>query len=618
VPSLQDLQSALEAERSARQAAEAHVSNIQQAVDAHRAKRKRWMDENHVATLEFACDKYLQKGQPSFLVSVFGVCASIDRFALVRRGGGKRTTEPQLTAAMADGSWTTDEYKVRMLFMKHIIPEAKKILHESVLPEEEALCALGLTDDDHSGIGKNMDGYERSLERITQLGSGDQAAQKLMDEYLKAALVPDHPTDPVGLDSDERLTNCADAVVELKDYATNAFEIRDRRLDDRVCNSTHLDARRWLKPREHLSAEDKRSVETLLDQLRKCVVNERALGLLLQALALPLFNNKAAAASKTVVIVCTGANHGKSLIVELIFAAYGDYARSFSVDSICKGASETSRSAFVIEAGGARIYVLDELSGKTIDWELIKWAGTNARRSTRPAGQSHTIEITRPPYMAIFCNPPQLGQQPDRQTREKLMFMAARALRSDDASGRGGGHGAEGGGEPGDDESPLSRYEQYMGRFVSSASDVDDENHVYLMDANVLADASTRGGPMLHLLYHSICNKPDVHLWNSYLGLESMVRKRDNEWVLEEQAVEMLAAEDQKARQRVKLAEARERARAQAVQGVPVAASDAVPTEVRVVGNHEFTTVEEALRKLVESSVLLVQPRQGYIVTSQV
>eukprot|EP00966_Prymnesium_polylepis_P093396 2161869-Prymnesium_polylepis.3 len=72
VPSLQDLQSALEAERSARQAAEAHVSNIQQAVDAHRAKRKRWMDENHVATLEFACDKYLQKGQPSFLVSVFG------------------------------------------------------------------------------------------------------------------------------------------------------------------------------------------------------------------------------------------------------------------------------------------------------------------------------------------------------------------------------------------------------------------------------------------------------------------------------------------------------------------------------------------------------------------
>eukprot|EP00966_Prymnesium_polylepis_P329431 7385128-Prymnesium_polylepis.1 len=88
-----------------------------------------------------------------------------------------------------------------------------------------------------------MDGYERSLERITQLGSGDQAAQKLMDEYLKAALVPDHPTDPVGLDSDERLTNCADAVVELKDYATNAFEIRDRRLDDRVCNSvsyTHL------------------------------------------------------------------------------------------------------------------------------------------------------------------------------------------------------------------------------------------------------------------------------------------------------------------------------------------------------------------------------------------
>ena len=141
---------------------------------------------------------------------------------------------------------------------------------------------------------------------------------------------------------------------------------------------------------------------------------------------------------------------------------------------------------------------------------------------------------------------------------------------------------------------------------------------MYLMDANVLADASTRGGPMLHLLYHSICNKPDVHLRNSYLGLESMVRKRDNEWVLEEQAVEMLAAEDQKARQRVKLAEARERARAQAVQGVPVAASDAVPTEVRVVGNHEFTTVEEALRKLVESSVLLVQPRQGYIVTSQV
>eukprot|EP00966_Prymnesium_polylepis_P207537 4807455-Prymnesium_polylepis.1 len=53
-----------------------------------------------------------------------------------------------------------------------------------------------------------------------------------------------------------------------------------------------------------------------------------------------------------------------------------------------------------------------------------------------------------------------------------------------------------------------------------------------------------------------------------------MVRKRDNEWVLEEQAVEMLAVEDQKARQRVKLAEARERARAQAVQGVPVATND--------------------------------------------
>ena len=102
-------------------------------------------------------------------------------------------------------------------------------------------------------------------------------------------------------------------------------------------------------------------METLLGQLSKCVVNERALDLLLQALGLPLVNNKAAAASKTVVIVCTGANHGKSLIVELIFAAYGDYARSFSVDSICKGASETSRSAFVIEAGGARIYVLDEL-----------------------------------------------------------------------------------------------------------------------------------------------------------------------------------------------------------------------------------------------------------------
>eukprot|EP00966_Prymnesium_polylepis_P056962 1318879-Prymnesium_polylepis.1 len=61
--------------------------------------------------------------------------------------------------------------------------------------------------------------------------------------------------------------------------------------------------------------------------------------------------------------------------------------------------------------------------------------------------------------MAIFCNPPQLGQQPDRQTREKLVFMAACALRSDGDSGRGGGHGAEGSGEPGDDESPLSRYE---------------------------------------------------------------------------------------------------------------------------------------------------------------
>jgi hypothetical protein len=199
VPSIQDLQSALAAERSARQAAEAahqaaeaahqaaeaarrdaeaQVSSIQQAVDAHHAKRKRWMDKNHIATLEFACEKYLKKGQPSFLVSVFGVCDSIYKFALVRRGGGKQTTEPQMAAAMVDNNWTTDEYKVRMLFTKHIIPEAKKILHESVLPEEEALRALGWSGDNHSDISLKTDGYERSLELITQLGSGDHAAQK--------------------------------------------------------------------------------------------------------------------------------------------------------------------------------------------------------------------------------------------------------------------------------------------------------------------------------------------------------------------------------------------------------------------------------------------------------
>ena len=98
--------------------------------------------------------------------------------------------------------------------------------------------------------------------------------------------------------------------------------------------------------------------------------------------------------------------------------------------------------------------------------------------------------------------------------------------------------------------------------------------------------------------------------------------KRDNEWVLEEQAVEMLALEDQKARQRVKLVEARERARAQTVQGMTVATNDVIvaaeTTTVVRASTDESETVEEALRKLVERVCGLMSPSVGSRVYAQV
>ena len=530
------------------------------------AARRALIDEDTMElNMQFACEAYCKNpSKLAFLVPIFKKMKSLSRFALVAGDLSSDGSASYHVAACDDNHlWHRDAKDVNRIFMEKLLRETKRKLREITQS----------TEDDASVTSEMVE--------IAIATLGREPGKLVMDSLVKTVLATTlaELNAYVQLDTNLCLTNFDDAVVEF-DPENGTCEVRKRRRTDYVSKSVGFNASDWIEP-DVLDSTKQARVDRVNEALERCFIDEETRRYVLAFYALSIFRFGEAMYSKTILMVCTLNDHGKSYIIKLLMAAGGDYVKQISREQLRRSASETSRAALICSAKGVRIYCVDELPEGALGVVTMKMFGAGTMQVARRSAKNHLEQPTFLPQLAVVCNPLQLSEDAyEVSMQDKLSLIPGMIYET---------------------KTPI------MAKFTSNRDEVNGET-VFLRDSTLEKCVANDGPAFLRILFQSLPGLRDFHLKGDYP--RRLRRKRDEEWLAYEREIEK-KAQRVSAAKRLKV---KEKAKAE-VEGVAQeSAEDDGPRakmEVRVVDERGCNTKDEFVEGLVCGVIEQLLQRKG-------